>query len=271
MINGTRFRTATYTGQQATLSSRIATLQGQIASQKRIAVASDDPMAAAQAARLRRSAAADRAAIANADRAGATAALADDALSQLASLIDRAAEIATFAANGSYSAADRASMTSELTGIADDVAAIAGRTDASGNPLFAPLSVSVPAGNGVSLAPAPSHDAVFSITGAAGATDLVALLRQAAADPSTALQSMRDAGDHLATVRGVHGIHAARIETARQQLSDRSDLSTGQADALEATDMAAAVAELQATQLALDATQSAFARVNRRTLFDLLG
>jgi flagellar hook-associated protein 3 FlgL len=40
---------------------------------------------------------------------------------------------------------------------------------------------------------------------------------------------------------------------------------------LEDTDLTAAIARLNAQQLTLDAAQAAFARINRRSLFDLLG
>ena len=40
---------------------------------------------------------------------------------------------------------------------------------------------------------------------------------------------------------------------------------------IEDTDLAATIARVQTNQLSLDAAQSLFARINRRTLFDLLG
>ena len=46
---------------------------------------------------------------------------------------------------------------------------------------------------------------------------------------------------------------------------------TEERQALEATEIPGTIARMQGDQLALDAAQAMFAKVNRRTLFDLLG
>ncbi len=79
------------------------------------------------------------------------------------------------------------------------------------------------------------------------------------------------ASDHVSAVRGEQGIRAARIDSARDRLIAVQTSGSEERDGLEATDTPGTIARIQGDQLALDAAQALFAKVNRRTLFDLLG
>ena len=64
---------------------------------------------------------------------------------------------------------------------------------------------------------------------------------------------------------------AARFDALRDRFIDSGASIAEERGGIEGTDIAATIARVQADQLSLDAAQSLFARINRRTLFDLLG
>jgi flagellar hook-associated protein 3 FlgL len=81
-----------------------------------------------------------------------------------------------------------------------------------------------------------------------------------------------EAGDsHVSSVRGEHGVRAARIDAVRERLEAGSLQIEEERSGLEDTDISRVVAQINAKQLTLEAAQAAFARINRNTLFDLLG
>ena len=279
MINSTRFRIDTDIARQAALSARIARGQADIASGKRLQTGSDDPAAAARVAVLRRQAIDAAGWSANIDGAAALAARADSALGSVSSLLDRARELVTSAASDSLSPADRAGIASELSGLADEVDALAGETDANGASVFPTGSaLRIPVGNGLTLsATTPRADAFTAMT-STGPADIATLLRDAAtsvqgtaATRADALADVTAASDHVSAVRGEQGARAARIDAVRDRLTTVLTGGAEERSALEDTDVAATIAHIQADQLALDAAQAVFAKVNRRTLFDLLG
>lgn len=258
---GARFRIDSDIARQSALSARIARGQADIARTTRLAVASDDPLAAAQIARLD-AARIDRAAwSANAEHALALTDAADAVLGSAQDRIDRARELATIAASATASPADRATIAREIADIADDLVALASTRTAR----------AIPVGNGIRIEPVPSSVAAFG--------DTVDTLRRAASaiagsDPAArdaALSEIVARGARMADVRGASGVRAARIDAVRERLSDADVRDAATRSTLADTDIAATVARIQGDQLALDASRGLFARINARTLFDLLG
>jgi flagellar hook-associated protein 3 FlgL len=70
---------------------------------------------------------------------------------------------------------------------------------------------------------------------------------------------------------GAQGVRGARIDFALDRLVSQGATAAEERTKLEATDLTMAIPELQAKMLTLDAARGAFARINQRTLFDLLG
>lgn len=268
---GARFRIDSDIARQSALSARIARGQADIARTTRLAVASDDPLAAAQIARLD-AARIDRAAwSANAEHALALTDAADAVLGSAQDRIDRARELATIAASATASPADRATIAREIADIADDLVALASTRTADGDQLFPATARAIPVGNGIRIEPVPSSVAAFG--------DTVDTLRRAASaiagsDPAArdaALSEIVARGARMADVRGASGVRAARIDAVRERLSDADVRDAATRSTLADTDIAATVARIQGDQLALDASRGLFARINARTLFDLLG
>ncbi|CAN5361391.1 hypothetical protein BH09PSE3_BH09PSE3_14090 [soil metagenome] len=279
MINGTRFRIDTDIARQAALAARIARGQSDIASGKRLQVASDDPAASARIAVLRRQEIDTKTWAANADGAASVAARADGALAAMSIVLDRARELVTNAASDTLNDADRAGIATELAGLADEIDNLSAETDAGGARVFPVDGVpGVPVGKGLTLAATTTYADAFTLSIGGGAIGIAALLRTAGGSltagtvaRAAALADITAASDHISAVHGEQGVRAARIDNAKDRLINVQTGGAEERQTLEATDVSGTIARLQGDQLALDAAQALFAKVNRRTLFDLLG
>lgn len=272
-MTGIRVRIDQDIARQSALAAKIARGQAAVATQKRLAVASDDPAAASRIGQLRRTQNAEAAWSSNVGAAIALAANADAGLTNLAALFDRARELAVNANSDALSAADRNTIALELRAIADEADSLSGATDATGMPVFPATPLKLPVGANLMVEATTSRAQAFMV----GARDMGTLLRDsatliAAGGParSTALTEITAATEQIATVRGEQGNRAARLDTLRNRLIDSGASIAEERSTLEDTDLAATIARVQADQLSLDAAQASFARINRRTLFDLL-
>jgi len=208
----------------------------------------------------------------------------DGTLTSVATAIDRARELMLSARSDTLSASDRATIAVELRGIADDIHGFASDTDSRGYPLFpAGAALGIPISAGVQVTATASRGDVFTVSAAGGPVDLEQLLRSAADSveitdkaarqtaTGDALNDIESATTHLSSVRGGQGIRAARIDSIRERLASSGLLLDEERTGLESTDVTATVARINAQQLSLEAAQAVFTRLNRQTLFDLLG
>ncbi len=146
--------------------------QQQLTSGKRVQRASDDPTAAAQAARAlaaeTRLAAQQRALAAS----QANLQLSESALGEAGELMQQARELVVGAGNGGYTASDRVIVVRQLQGLRDDLLAAANRRDADGRHLFGGSSsataafVEVP--SGTEIVPGIRTPGTVNYAGAAG-------------------------------------------------------------------------------------------------------
>lgn len=133
----------TYDNARANLITRqtaLSNLQEQLTSGKRVNTASDDPTAAAAAERAlnrigriqtdQRALEAQRSAITQAE----------STLGDVTTALQGIRELVVSAGNGTYSAAERKSIAVQLSGLRDQVIALANRKDTNGLPLFGALS-----------------------------------------------------------------------------------------------------------------------------------
>ncbi len=273
-MTGIRFRIDASIRHQGALAARIARGQTDITSGKRIQAASDDPAAAVRIAQLRRTQTNELAWRNNVDIGIALAARADATLGNVANLLDRARELATLGANETLSDKDRSVIALELRSLAVVVVSLSIGTVATGHPIFPVSPLRFPVSENLSLAATTARSDAFDV----GGRDMATLLRDAATGivtstvgRATALADVTSASDQLSAVRGEQGARAARFDTLRDRLIDSATAIEEQRGGLEDTDLPATIARIQADQLSLDAAQSLFVRINRRTLFDLLG
>ena len=285
MISNTRYHLQSEINRQQKLAADIARAQSDLSNETRLQRASDDPGASARVADIRRAQANEAVWARNVDAASALATRSDSTLKSTADALDRAREIVTLGRTGSYSANDRATFAIELRAMADEIAALAQTKDSRGQPLFPDgPSTGVPIGPGQVVSPSVSKDGVFTnLPTSSGPKDLAQILYDAAdalelADGAqrdtatgTALDDIVGAVDKLALARGDQGVRAARLDSARERFANSGLILAEERSKLEDTDVPSTVAKLQAKQLSLEAAQAVFARINRQTLFDLLG
>lgn len=257
---------------QTRLSQQIARLSVEISGETRILQPSDDPVASARIAALSREAT-DRAAWrANATDGAALAAQVDDALAAIKDGLDRAAEIVTAARSVS---GDPAVARAELRQLAEEMGGRIAATDSRGQRLFPDLPIRFPV-SGAGLATATgTAAAAFGEAGDTLADRLAAAADAVAAGDDAAMAAALDAiasgQSRVADEIGAHGVRAAYLDTVVDRLTAADTLAVEERSGLEDTDITRALPAVQAKQLTLEAAQAAFTRINRRTLFDLLG
>ena len=209
---------------------------------------------------------------ANLDLGVALAADADSAVRAMSGLLSEARS--HMLVDGTASAADRATHADQLDGIAEELDALAASESSIGQPLFAAgvaLGLRFDASN--LFAPVPSR-AVFAVGGVTLADRVRAGAAALRAGDSAAIGISRDAIaaaiSETADVVADIGIRAARMDRLGDAAAARSVELAAERSALEDTDLSEAIATLNQQRLTLDAAQAAFARINRRTLFDIL-
>lgn len=289
-------------GSMTDLRARAETLQTQIATEKRLQRASDDPVAARQLRQIDRdetlaSVHKTNAAIVNADLG-----LAEDAIGELANLATRARELATQAANGTYNPVQRKLDGDELAQIHKSMVAILNGKDSMGNPLFAggsdgpaytiaadgsasytgsgqPAELDV--GEGITVTRSLTGPDFMNFTLNGAPTDLLAVVHNLAtslqsgaptaqADANAALQGFTVGMTALTTGQAIIGARQGRVEIATTLAANRGEVRATDRLRLGATDMPTAIAELQQTMTVLEASQASFSKLSGLSLFDYL-
>jgi flagellar hook-associated protein 3 FlgL len=275
MINATGNRMTAEIRRQSTLARAISETQIQVSSGKRIQRASDDPSASARLSTLRQSRANDDAWSANISLAASLAAQADTSLKGASDLMVRAKELLIAGASDSTSASDRASMALELRDIAAELDEYQATTAATGQKLFSGTSaLSMRIDKDVTMTPVPGRAELFDIAG----VNISDMVRDAASaleagndiQIATSLATIDNGISHIADAAAKIGLKAAKIERVNESHLARAIDREAERSSLEDTDLSHAIAQLNAQTITLEAAQAAFARINRRTLFDIL-
>lgn len=258
---------------QSRLSREITRLNTEISGEKRILAPSDDPLASARVASIARDQV-DRAGWkANGLTAQAIAEQADSVLETVQSLMDRAAELVIAARSPT---GNNATAAAELQGIAAEIRLAMATQDSRGADLFDnDVAQVIPMSRGAAFSASPSRAEAFGPAGDTFADRLDAAVTALTANDATAIAASLDAIQtglaQLNDARGAQGVRAGRIQAALDRLNAEGIIAQEERIGLEATDMTTAIPALQTKMLTLDAAQAAFTRINRRTLFDLLG
>ncbi|MDZ3831849.1 MAG: flagellin [Sphingopyxis sp.] len=276
MINAIGNRMTREISRQQKLASELERTQIQISSGKRLQRMSDDAIAARRIATIGKTQASMDAWSLNNSAAKAQVAQADGVLKSVSTLLGRARELTLSAANGSTNPADRATIAAELSAIADELDGLAATRDSKGEPLFATGDARIMRfDSDVSFAPVASAADVFVVGGNSISTSLRdAATAVAAGDKAgidAALGTVTDAVGHIADHHAALGLSAGRLERIGDALKARGIEIEDERSTLEDTDLSVAIAQLNAQELTLSAAQAAFARINRQTLFDILG
>jgi flagellar hook-associated protein 3 FlgL len=273
----------------AALTEQADRIQAQIATGKRVVAASDDAGAWLRLEGLRRDDAGGKADAANVKLAQGLVAQTDTALESVDTQLQRVQEIAVATSNGTLSAANRAAYGTELSGIVDELLALANSGDVRGQPIFGGADGGAAfvrgsdgtisyAGQGEPAGiPVGGSSVATGITGDRAFGDMfatLAALSAALADGETPPAGIGDgiqaAVDQVSAARASVGARAIRLDLEATRLDgaaiDREDARND----IEATDISAAITELQKTLTILQATQASFTKLSSLSLFDYL-
>jgi len=289
-------------GQMGNQRSALEKLQAQIATGERISRGSEDPAAAARLRALERR---ERLAAVEEDNAVKLTQDLTSGSMQLAgitAILQRARELAIQAANDTTRPEGRAIIAQELSQMEEELFTRANGMTLTGEPLFAGTAggpaFTRNAGGDVTYAGNTEEGAVtiapgtdiargldgrqvfeFELAGVPTSTfavlgGLADAMSGSSPDPAGAARAAIDGLDTAleSATRGqtILGTRLAWVETVRDNQVEQEILRAEQASEAGDTDLGKAIARLQQTLTALEASQQSFTRVSSLTLFDAL-
>jgi flagellar hook-associated protein 3 FlgL len=280
MINFSRSQSTVEIARQANIQKEIEKLQTQVSTGKRIQAPSDDPLGNARLSQIRRAQGNEDAYAANALTASTLATRVDSAFKSVSDVMTRATELAVLAANDTYSPDQRKAVALEMRELAATITQISQQKDPRGLELFpSGETVAFAIGDGVTASGTVSRDTAFgSVVTAGGTKSVVTILEEAAlaaetgtnADWAASLAAVNAASDSVTTQQSLFGLSARRIDDAAELLQNNKLMMTDERGTIEATDIAEATTLIKSNLTSLEAAQAIFARVNQKTLFDVL-
>jgi len=284
VITATRYRALAEINRQSKLGAEIAKAQTDISTGVKIDKPSDDPIAFARIAELRRAQADQTVWARNIQTAKSIAAEVDDAMGALGDIFNRVKELMLAGRTESASVSDRSAIVLELNSLRTGLTNLSTSQTPTGQALFptdAPLQIST--SETQRLAATAQRSDVFeglSLTAGTGTLDDVIANAIAAISENdmdtrrtlanTSLDDIDKALTHVGDQHALQGLRAAQLDAASERLVQVQTQLAEERGTLEDTDVAATVMKLNAKTLALQAAQAAFAKVNRNTLFDFL-
>lgn len=201
-------------------------------------------------------------------------------LSEIDNLLTNAQELLTSARNGSLNDTGRAAIGEQLKAIQTSINELLNQKDYQGVSVFDDQqSVLVPVSRGLNIAVVGTKQDVsegIDINGTSMSIDdmlnqaIAAVESGSDADIAASVDAVQIVQSHIAVEQAKQGVRSDRLETTGTRLTDIGiDLTERRAD-LESTDLQEVIMRVQSQLLQLDAAQSAYARINQQTLFDLI-
>jgi flagellar hook-associated protein 3 FlgL len=265
---------------QRRLAQSISDDQAAISSGTRITTASQDPQAWVQISDIGRAQSQNGAWADNISYGTARAQKADANLQQLNDLFSHARELMISASTSTLDASGKAALVADLQSIKGSISDLLNEKDYQGTPVFDDTtSITVPVARGLSLDVVGTRQALstgINVGGTPRTMDEIldeAITAVTSANPTDRENSLKslDAGlNHVILNQTVQGIRADRLDKVKIQTQDNKLSLAERRTDLEDTDLTSTIAGLQAKLLSLEAAQSAFARINRQSLFDLI-
>ncbi|NWK97080.1 flagellin [Sphingobium lactosutens] len=201
-------------------------------------------------------------------------------LKEIDNLLTRAQELVTAARNGSLNDSSRAAYVEEMTTIRTTINELLNQKDYQGVSVFDDeQSVLVPVSRGLNLAVVGTKQDVsegIDVNGTPMSINdiltqsISALQTGDDAAIATSLEGVKAAQTHITVEQTKQGVRSDRLETIGERLTNVDLNLTERRTDLESTDLQEVIANVKAQLLQLEAAQSAFARINQQTLFDLI-
>ncbi|BAI97941.1 hypothetical protein Sj15T_23510 [Sphingobium sp. TA15] len=265
---------------QQQLSQGIVDGQTAISTGKTLTRPSENALAWVQVSDIGRAQAQQAAWQSNVSTGTARAATAEANLQEMNTLLTRAQELLTAARNGALNDASKTAIVEEMKTIRTTIDSLLNQKDYNGVPTFDDgQSVLVPVSRGLNLAVVGTRQEVsegIDVGGTPMTLDAIlgqsitALQGSVDADVVAALDAVKAAQNHVVLEQTKQGVRSNRLDVIGTRLTDIDiDLKERRAD-LESTDLTEVISSVSAKLLQLEAAQSAFARINQQTLFDLI-
>lgn len=278
------------------LQSQADTLNTQISSGKKLAAASDNPVAYQTLRGIATDTANDTAYSGNLTLAGSLLTQTDSTLGSITTQLQQASSLVVQARNGTQTADTRKIIGQQLAAIADSIAAIANGKDARGQPIFGDANggaavtknadgsysyatttgSAIPVADGQSVQTGDSASRVLTFGGKDTLTVLSTLAASLQAgtasdsDMGGAITDLQSAGTQVTDVQASVGARGAHVELMQSMLTTASTNREALRSGLEDTDVTAAITQLQKTMTILSATQASFTKLSSLSLFDYL-
>lgn len=241
---------------------------------------SDDPLAWVQVSDVGRAQAQQAAWQSNVSYGKARAGNAEANLDEINSLLTRAQEVVTNARNGTLNDSSSAAFIEELRTIRLTIGELLNQKDYQGTPVFDDTqSVLVPISRGLNFAVVGTRQEVsegIDVNGTPMSIDAIlgqsitAIQNRDDGAIASSLGGVKAAQSHITIELARQGVRSNRLDVVGDRLKDVDIDLTEQRQDLEAADLAEVISKVKAQLVQLDAAQSAFARINQRTLFDLI-
>lgn len=265
---------------QRELSKSITDGQTAISTGISLTKASDDALAWVQVSDIGRAQAQQAAWQSNVSYGTTRAGNAEANLTEINNLLTRAQELVTSARNGSLNDTSRAAIVEEMSTIRTTIGELLNQKDYQGTSVFDDQqSVLVPVSRGLNLAVVGTRQEVsdgIDVNGTDMSIDAILAQSIAAVQSkddtaiASSVEAVQAAQSHITVEQAKQGVRSDRLETIGNRLVEvDTDLTERRAD-IESTDLTEVISRVQSQLLQLEAAQSAFARINQQTLFDLI-
>ncbi len=265
---------------QQQLSQNIVDGQTAISTGVTLNKPSDDALAWVQLSDVGRAQAQQSAWQTNISYGKTRAANAEANLDEVNNLLTRAQELVSSSRNGSVNDTSRVAIYEEMSTIRATISELLNQTDYQGVSVFDDQqSVLVPVSRGLNLAVVATRQEVsegIDVNGTPMSIDdmlgqSIAALQSGDDDAVAAsLDAMKIGQNHITVELARQGVRSNRLDVVGDRLTDIDLDLTERRSALELTDLTEVISNVKAQLMQLEAAQSAFARINQRTLFDLI-
>lgn len=266
---------------QQALTQEIAKAQIAVSSKKRLSTPSDDVHAWVEISEIGKMQSSYAAWTQNIGYGASRADKAQTNLDQINSLMVQAKELLLQASSTSTGDAGRTTIAEELKSVREAVAELLTEKDYQDIPVFDDgTTVNIPVGRGIQLQAVGTRQSIgegIDVNGTAMTLDAIlasAITAVSTGDDAartTALGAVEDGLDHIIQEQAKQGIRSDRLASIAERVEDISLTLKERRSNLEDTDLTETIAKMQQNLLTLEAAQAAFARINKQSLFDLIG